>query len=405
MTNNTISMDNNMKAKLLESFLGNFTTLLLNLVFPLLITRIYGQLILGKYTYNLALMTMGIFLATLGMNTGLLYFIPRIGKKYILSSFIISMTFSSLISLIGLFLVEDYHTKIMIPLLILVSLEQMFFALYRVNQQIKEYYLVNLLVGNGTKILLALLLAFLYGPSIEMLILATYSGFLIEIIMFTFKQKNMFQGFHFSRELISYSIPISLSTVMLLVMMQMDKIMIGNMIGKEAVAMYSVPSTIANFPSIFLTTLNTVFPPIVAKLYHDKKFIRLRDLYQKSVFYLIAISSVAVLIIVVFRYQILSLYGQVYLAGSMVLIMVSIGQLVNAGVGSVWYIVIMTGYGRLNLIVKTIALMMNLTLNAILIPRYGINGAAFATMITTVFNNMIGFFLVKKILNDSVSRT
>jgi O-antigen/teichoic acid export membrane protein len=110
-----------------------------------------------------------------------------------------------------------------------------------------------------------------------------------------------------------------------------------------------------------------------------------------------------VLGIIIFRNSLLNLYGSFYLQGAAVLVMVSIGQVVNASVGSVWYIVSMTGYPRLTLIGKSIALTVNIILNSILIPIYGINGAAFATMMSTSINNIIGFFFVRKILRTSIN--
>lgn len=391
------------KKKLFESFIGNFIALFINLIFPLIVTKIYGAETLGVYTYNLSLITIVLCFAILGLNSGIMYFVPRNGKKYVLSSFVLAGSFSTIISLIWICITKNSSLKLMLPLLIFMGIETLFFSLYRVNQQIKEYFFTNIVINNGIKILFAYIFSVLFEPSLNLLILATFIGSICSFVTYSIKQRKMFNGFNFNKEILKYSVPLSIGSVMMIIMMQIDKIMIGSIINKTSVALYSVPCSIANFPSIFLTVLNTIFPPIISKLYHEKKYIKLRDVYHKSIKYLITISITTVLGIIIFRNNLLNLYGSFYLQGAAVLVMVSIGQVVNASVGSVWYIVSMTGYPRLTLIGKSIALTVNIILNSILIPIYGINGAAFATMMSTSINNIIGFFFVRKILRTSIN--
>jgi len=49
-----------------------------------------------------------------------------------------------------------------------------------------------------------------------------------------------------------------------------------------------------------------------------------------------------------------------------------------------------------------ISAIMNISLNYLLIPVMGIDGAAFASMFSTIFINILGFFVVKKILKSKV---
>lgn len=58
--------------KLMESFLGNIVIFGFNLLFPYEATQLYGASILGKYTYGYSIVMMTIFIATLGLSTGLL---------------------------------------------------------------------------------------------------------------------------------------------------------------------------------------------------------------------------------------------------------------------------------------------------------------------------------------------
>jgi O-antigen/teichoic acid export membrane protein len=153
-------------------------------------------------------------------------------------------------------------------------------------------------------------------------------------------------------------------------------IMIGNMLNKEAVAVYSVAAKIATLPSMLLLVLNTVFPPIVAKLYHDGEMEKLRNMYKRSARTLAVISSIIIFFMILLRTHILGHFGETYASGEYVIIFRGIGQVFNASVGSVWYIVIMTGHTKIDMIGKISAAAINVFFNFLLIPIWGITGAA-----------------------------
>jgi O-antigen/teichoic acid export membrane protein len=137
-------------------------------------------------------------------------------------------------------------------------------------------------------------------------------------------------------------------------------------------------------------------------LYHEGKIEEVKRLYEKITRYLFAISSVIILLIFLFWQPILSLYGPEYLKAKNVLLYRGLGQLVNASVGSVWYIVLMTGHQKIRLISILASAIINIVLNYLLIPTMGIDGAALASMVSTIFINIIGFFVVKHILKSKV---
>ncbi len=390
------------RKKLLDSAMGNIGALGLNLLFPYAVTTLYGMEILGKYTYNLTLITLLIFVASLGLNNGLLYFIPRSGHKYVASSFIINSGMSFILMIGAFVLLEDGYMRVMLPLLWFLSTETLFRSLFQSKQKIKEFFYVNLIGNQGVKLLIAFLIGIFVGPTFENLIIATYAGSVVSIVIYFLVTHKMFEGVHFSWEIMKYSLPLTISSVLYLAMMNVDKIMIGNMLSIRAVAIYAVVTTIAMFPSIFLSILNTVFPPIISSMYHEGKIKELKHYYMTSVKILTLISSIVILGILLFRKPILGIYGPEYLEGQLALIYISIGQLVNAAVGSVWYTIMMTGRSKWNMYGEITTFYINIVLNVILIPIYGINGAAFATMISTSFSNILGFFLVRYIFREAL---
>lgn len=390
------------RKKLIDSLIGNVITLGLSLVFPYAVITLYGTEILGEYTYNLSIITVLIFVVSLGLNNGLMYFIPRSGNRYVASTFLINLGMSILLILGTFLLFDDPYMKVMLPLLWFLSAETLFRSLFQSKHHIKEFFYVNLIGNQGVKLLIAFLIAIVIGPTFENLIIATYVGSIVSMIIYYVLTRKMFEGVCFSWEIIKYSLPLTISSVLYLAMMNVDRIMIGNILTINDVAIYSVITAIAMFPSLFLSILNTVFPPVISSMYYEGKIKELKQFYLSSVKMLTLISSFTIILIIVLRKAILHMYGAEYLEGQLALVFISIGQLVNAGVGSVWYIIMMTGHSKWNMYGEITTFFINISLNFILIPIYGINGAAFATMVSTSFSNILGFFLVRGIFKQAL---
>ena len=100
--------------------------------------------------------------------------------------------------------------------------------------------------------------------------------------------------------------------------------------------------------------------------------------------------------ILVFSEDIMHLAGEEFIAGSVALILVCLGQIINSIVGSVGYLNTMTGHPQLNLIGSVIAMAVNVVLNLLLIGPLGINGAAIATAASLGVGNIINFIFMYK---------
>src|SRR2546427_103201 len=79
-----------------------------------------------------------------------------------------------------------------------------------------------------------------------------------------------------------------------------------------------------------------------------------------------------------------------YTAGSMVLIILSLGNLVDAAVGSVGYLLVMTGRVRVVLLNTVMTITLNLGLAFLLVPRFNAIGAAVAAALTVIIGNVAG---------------
>ena len=85
----------------------------------------------------------------------------------------------------------------------------------------------------------------------------------------------------------------------------------------------------------------------------------------------------------------MGLFGQEFVSGSPALIILSGAQLVNAAAGSVGLTLMMTGHERSTAYGLFVSAVVNVVLNAVLIPQFGVVGAAVATATSTILWNVL----------------
>jgi O-antigen/teichoic acid export membrane protein len=86
----------------------------------------------------------------------------------------------------------------------------------------------------------------------------------------------------------------------------------------------------------------------------------------------------------VLRPQLLAIYGPHYQSGATAMGLLLIGQLVNGVMGLTPYVIVMSGRSRLFFWNNLGAMLVNLALSLLLIPRHGVTGAAVASLVAVV---------------------
>jgi O-antigen/teichoic acid export membrane protein len=172
-------------------------------------------------------------------------------------------------------------------------------------------------------------------------------------------------------------------------------LMLGSLQGSSAVGVYAVASRITT-PIIFaLGILNNVLSPTFATLYAEGKLVQLQRLVTRST-RLITLSALAMTTgLIILRQWVLSLFGAEFVQGQTALIILSIGYLVNAMTGSVAVLLSMTRHANFSAATVALGVTLNVLLNWILIPKWGVNGAAAATATSMIVGNVINVIWVR----------
>ena len=175
-----------------------------------------------------------------------------------------------------------------------------------------------------------------------------------------------------------------------------DTMMLGWLGSARDVGLYNVAAKIGLITSFLHIITASVISPKAAALYEQGKKVELEKMSQQISIGLTITGFLSLIIFVLFGKYILQLWGVEFIAGYSVLVIITIGQFFNISTGPTGLILIMTGHEKFISIFSTIILSFNLILNFILIPKYGINGAAFSTTLTIIASNIIKVYILRK---------
>jgi O-antigen/teichoic acid export membrane protein len=177
---------------------------------------------------------------------------------------------------------------------------------------------------------------------------------------------------------------------------RLDILMLGALKGSGAVGVYAVVSRVTSLIIFALGILNNVLSPTFATLYAEGKREQLQKLVTHSTRLISLFALVMTVGLIGLRYWILQVFGTEFLQGETALIILSIGYLVNAMTGSVGLLLNMTRHANFSAATVGFSALLNVCLNWILIPNWGVNGAATATAISMIVGNIINAVLVRQ---------
>lgn len=203
-----------------------------------------------------------------------------------------------------------------------------------------------------------------------------------------------------SRDLLKDAWPLVLSGIIISIYMKIDQVMIKEFMGNSDVGQYSAAVRLSEawyfIPTIICSSL---FPAIInAKMRnHDLYMSRLQRLYN-----LMVLLGVVIILPVVFLsdWLIHFLYGAEFHLSAGVLNIHILGSVfVFLGVANQkWFI--SENFQAYNIVCLGFGMMSNIILNIFLIPKYGIIGAAYATLISQFVASVLAPVLFKKTRNS-----
>ena len=129
-------------------------------------------------------------------------------------------------------------------------------------------------------------------------------------------------------------------------MSQADKILIGFYLNAREVGIYAVAMALVAFLPIVLQSVNQIFSPTIADLYARGQIELLGRIFQTLTKWILGFTMPLAAGMVIFAPALMRIFGRDFEIGSAVLVIGTLGQLINCAVGSVGYLLLMSGNQR-----------------------------------------------------------
>lgn len=206
------------------------------------------------------------------------------------------------------------------------------------------------------------------------------------------------KAFPLAKELLRFSLPLFFSGVSYLILNNTDTMMLGYFASSAEVGFYNAAFLLIAFLPIFLNSFAIIFMPVLAGLVAREAREESRRLYQVVTKWILILTIPLIATFFLFPSQVLTLlfpepYGQ---AGKALAILAA-AEFFHTTLGPNEQALIAYGATKIHLVGYSTAAVCNIALNAVLIPRMGITGAAAATGISLVVLNLVlsGFLYVR----------
>jgi len=165
---------------------------------------------------------------------------------------------------------------------------------------------------------------------------------------------------------------------------------------RAEVGIFGAALRTAMLTSFILVSVNSIAAPKFSNLYAQGDLAGVASLAQKTTRMMTLFAAPLLLLFVLAPQSIMLVFGAKFSAGGNLLAIMALGQFVNVMTGSVAYLLIMSGHER---VMKNYTLavgLLTVVLNLVLIPLFGMTGAAVATALSIALQNLGLYYLVRK---------
>ena len=415
------------------SFILRFGGLAVGYLLTLVIANLFGAKGLGDYVLAITVLRLFTLLAKLGLDTTSIRFIASFAsqdkwtsifkfRKQVVSILSISSVAASLLMyFLAIPIADLINAKYeYIQLNAFFVLPMTFFMLHyqslRGLKRIAEFsFFYRMAQALFSVISIVILYQFfttsdvpVYAYLISVLIVS-----LLSFISFRYWLNKRSKGKESAeQEIMSYStllkisIPLMFAQSVQFIMAWTDKLMLGaidtpNVVNGittniEEIGVYYTAFKLSMFAAVALMAINSIASPKFAEMFAKNDMEGLKKVIHQSTKMIFWSSAPLVIIFFIFPEFFLGLFGEEFKIGVTAFIFLSCGRLFSSFSGSVGNILQMTGNQNIYARILLFGAILNVLLNLILIPRYGINGSAITSMSSLIVWNLSMVLVVKK---------
>lgn len=394
--------------------------------YKIIIARYFGPEVYGLFTLALVIITIAASITTFGISEGMFRYVSYYrGKKYFghikrlvidaRNFFIISgIICTILLALFSGYIAENVFRNGKLGPLILgmgfaipfMVLSNLYLGVLRGFERVKTYSsLINIYQNIARLGLIALLIIMGFGfASISISYVLTFIGLLIVSNYYARKEisslkiKNLPPTKEVIPEVFSYSWPLLFSGLLYSVFYWTDSLFLGYFVNAESVGLYNSAITIISLFGIAPDIFMQLFFPIISLKFSEKKAEVIRRLTRQVTKWVYLLNIPIFLVIFLFsEHWITVLFGNEFIAANYSLKILAIGAIFSSIIWIFSNLISISGRTKLVLLDFVIFVLINIILNIMLIPVYGMIGAAIATLTTQILFALVLVIQIKKV--------
>ena len=200
------------------------------------------------------------------------------------------------------------------------------------------------------------------------------------------------------KELFFFSFPLIFASLAGLIMNWTDTLMLGYFCTPSDVGIYNAALPTARLLSVGAGAFGVIFMPVASELYARGRIEDLRGTYSAVTKWIVTITLPLSLLMCLFSGTVMQiLFGSEYVTGATALSILTLGYFISSFFGLPAHLLQSYGKTKIIMIGNFLGAAANVVLNFLLIPIYGVNGAAIATAFTITLMNFLYFFSAHRI--------
>jgi O-antigen/teichoic acid export membrane protein len=399
-------------------FLGMALSKLAALPISIILARYFGANDYGLLTISSTLVGIIASVSVLGMGMGLGRYVPfhrergeigevrRIlvfGGKTVLSCSVIAgvMVFFGAEVIAGR-IFKDANLAPLIRVLSfsipMIALVQYATGLFRGLKKLHYILYYGELAGPALRLLFLIIIAFLglgiFSVAVSQVFVALLT---LSIAIVLFKSDAFFAELRASKlkgdvvSFFKYSFPLAIAIIVRFTRRRFDLLLVGAVLAAKDVAIYNIAVSLGLLLNVPLLGVNRILLPVASGLHSEDKEEELAVTY-KSVSRWCLVTVLPFLMFILFYAEdiIIFFYGPEFVLGAAPLRIVSVAVGINVATGSFGEYLQAFGRSKIVMAMSIIGSAVSVTCLFVLVPMYGISGAAFSFMISMVVMIVIG---------------
>lgn len=404
------------------TFSRQVLSILIGVVTVIIIARVLGPEGQGEYTLLTLFATLLFTFLNFGFNVSSTYYIGK-GNIYdehtIWKTNLIVMSFLSILSILAggfviIFLKDLFFSSISTSYLSIMLLILPFFFLLNFVQSIFLGY-QNFDVINISAILtqlLILILTFLFLNVFHMNVLGAILAFIISNIIISILlvilllkkyhlsiKKGVF-SIPFAKDAFNYGIKVHISNLVSFFNYRADTFLIAYFSNPLSVGIYNVAVSIAERLWIVSQSVSNVLFPKISSMSNNDEKDYLTTMLTRNVLLISIITSI--ILVLISDFLILLLFGSAYEDAALPLkilmpgiVFLSVDRILSNDLSG-------RGKPEMSMYTSITTIILNIFLNIILIPKYGLSGAAFSTSLSYTVAFIIKIIIFKRLTGKKI---